>query len=233
MESYPSGNISIKQWAEEDRPREKLLQKGRSALTEAELIGILLGSGNQKQTAVDLAKEILRSVDNNLNALAKLTVKDLTKFKGIGEAKAITIVSALELGRRRKSEEVVSKPFIRSSKMAYDLIEGDLADLQHEEFWILLIKRNNELIKKIRVSAGGVSGTIADVRIIFKHALEELATSVILVHNHPSGNPKPSTQDLRLTKQMVEAGRLLDINVSDHLIITDAGYTSLADEGLM
>ncbi len=233
MESYPSGNISIKQWAEEDRPREKLLQKGRSALTEAELIGILLGSGNQKQTAVDLAKEILRSVDNNLNALAKLTVKDLMKFKGIGEAKAITIVSALELGRRRKSEEVVSKPFIRSSKMAYDLMEGDLADLQHEEFWILLLKRNNELIKKIRVSTGGVSGTIADIRIIFKHALEELATSIILTHNHPSGNLKPSTQDIRLTKQMVEAGRLLEIHVSDHLIITDTGYTSLADEGLM
>ncbi len=233
MESYSPANISIKQWAEEDRPREKLLLQGRSALTEAELIGILLGSGNQKQTAVDLAKEILRSVDNNLNSLAKLTVKDLMKFNGIGEAKAITIVSALELGRRRKSEEISRKPIIKSSETAYDIMVGELGDLRHEEFWILLLKRNNELIRKVRISAGGVAGTVADTRIIFKQALEELASSIILVHNHPSGNLKPSATDSQLTKRMVEAGKLLEISVVDHLIITDAGYFSFADEGMI
>ncbi|MEQ9230954.1 MAG: DNA repair protein RadC [Cyclobacteriaceae bacterium] len=233
MESYSPANVSIKQWAEEDRPREKLLLQGRSALTEAELIGILLGSGNQKQTAVDLAKEILRSVDNNLNSLAKLTVKDLIKFNGIGEAKAITIVSALELGRRRKSEEISRKPIIKSSETAYDIMVGDLGDLRHEEFWILLLKRNNELIKKVRISAGGVAGTVADTRIIFKQALEELASSIILVHKHPSRKLKPSTADTQLTKRMVEAGKLLEISVVDHLITTDAGYFSFADEGMI
>lgn len=233
MESYESTNVSIKLWAEEDRPREKLLLKGRSALSEAELIGILIGSGNAKQTAVDLSKEILRSVDHNLNALAKLSVKDLMKFNGIGEAKAISIVAALELGRRRKSEEITRKPIIKSSETVYEIMSGDLGDLQHEEFWILLLKRNNELIKKVRISAGGVAGTVADSRIIFKHALEELASTIVLVHNHPSGNLKPSTADTQLTKRLVEAGKLMEISVVDHLIITDSGYFSFADEGMV
>jgi len=233
MEPYQPSKISIKQWAEEDRPREKLLLKGRSALTEAELIGILLGSGTKALSAVDLAKQILASVNNNLNQLAKLSVKDLMKFNGIGEAKAISIVSALELGRRRKAEEVITRLKIQSSKQAYDLISGDLADLQHEEFWIILLKRNSEVIKKVRISTGGVAGTVADVRMIFKHGLEELASSVILVHNHPSGGLKPSNQDVQLTKRMKEAGKLLDITVVDHLIYTDTGYFSFADEGVL
>lgn len=233
MESYPTTKISIKQWAEEDRPREKLLLKGRAALSEAELIGILLGSGTKTLSAVDLAKQILASVDNNLNALAKLTVKDLTKFNGIGEAKAISIVSALELGRRRKSEEVQKKPIIRSSQQVFDLMIGDLADLSHEEFWVVFLKRNNEVIRKLRVSSGGIAGTVADCRIIFKHGLDELASCIILVHNHPSGNLKPSEADIRFTRKMKEAGQLLEMPITDHLIITDVGYYSFADEGMM
>jgi len=231
MDSYQEPNLSIKQWAEEDRPREKLLLKGRSNLTEAELIGILIGSGTRTLSAVDLAKQILAAVNNNLNELAKLTVKDLMKFNGIGEAKAITIVSALELGRRRKSEEPMKKKRIVSSKQIYELMSSDLSDLSHEEFWIILLKRNNEVIKKIRISTGGVAGTIVDTKIIFNHALSELASGVILVHNHPSGGLKPSRGDVNLTKRIVEAGRLLDISVIDHLIFTDSGYYSFGDGG--
>lgn len=233
MDSYKLSKISIKQWAEEDRPREKLLLKGRAALSEAELIGILLGSGTPSVSAVDLAKQILASVDNNLNALARLSVKDLMKFNGIGEAKAITIVSALELGRRRKEDEFLKKPFVRSSKEAYEVLRGDLTDLEHEEFWILLLKRNNELIRKVSVSSGGITGTVADIRMIFKHAIDSLASSIILAHNHPSGNLQPSSVDERLTKQIVAAGRIMDISVNDHLIITDAGYFSFADDHRM
>lgn len=207
--------------------------KGRAALSDAELIGILLGSGTKTLSAVDLAKQILASVGNNLNQLAKLSVKDLMKFNGIGEAKAISIVSALELGRRRKSEDPTDRVKIQSSQQAYDLITSDLADLQHEEFWIILLKRNSELIKKIRISTGGLAGTVADVRLIFKYGLEELASSIILVHNHPSGALKPSHQDVAMTKRMIEAGKLLDITVVDHLIYTDSGYFSFADQGMM
>ena len=231
MDLYKEPNLSIKNWAEEDRPREKLLLKGRSNLTEAELIGILIGSGTKTISAVDLAKQILATTNNNLNQLAGLSVKDLMKFKGIGAAKAITIVSALELGRRRKSKESEKKLKLISSKQIYELVSSDLLDLKHEEFWIVLLKRNSELIKKLRISAGGVAGTVADTKIIFNHALAELASSVVLVHNHPSGNLKPSSQDTNLTKRTVEAGKLLDILVIDHLIFTDAGYYSFADEG--
>jgi len=231
MDLYQKSNLSIKKWAEEDRPREKLLLKGRSNLTEAELIGILIGSGTRTLSAVDLAKQILATVNNSLNELAGLTVNDLMKFKGIGEAKAITIVSALELGRRRKSLEPVKKLKLLSSKQIYELVYPDLADLKHEEFWVVLLKRNNELIKKVRISAGGVAGTVADTKIIFNHALTELASSVVLVHNHPSGNLKPSSQDMNFTKRTVEAGKLLEILVIDHLIFTDSGYYSFADEG--
>ena len=230
MDSYQE-NLSIKQWAEEDRPREKLLAKGRSSLTEAELIGILIGSGTRTLSAVDLAKQILAAANHNLNELAKFTVKDLIKFKGIGEAKAISIVSALELGRRRKSVKAEEKLKFTSSKQIFELLRADLSDLKHEEFWIVLLKRNGELIKKVRVSSGGVAGTVADSKIIFNHALGELASSVILVHNHPSGALKPSTEDINFTKRIVDAGRLLDIAVIDHLIFTDSGYYSFADEG--
>ncbi len=223
---------SIKQWAEEDRPREKLLLKGKSVLSEAELIGILIGSGTRTLTAVDLAKQILHSVNNNLNQLAKLSVNDLKKFKGIGEAKAINIVSALELGRRRKEADQPKVIKITSSKLAYEIMRPYLQDIPHEEFWILLLNRANQLLKPVAISHGGVSGTVADPKIIFKTALDALASSIILVHNHPSGNLKPSQTDLNLTKKLKEAGRVLEIPVLDHLIYTDSGYFSMADEGV-
>ena len=224
---------SIKQWAEEDRPREKLLLKGKSVLSEAELIGILIGSGTRTLTAVDLAKQILHSVDNNLNLLAKLTVPDLKKFKGIGEAKAISIVSALELGRRRKDADQPKAIKITSSKSAYEIMRPHLQDLAHEEFWIILLNRANQLIKSVVISQGGVSGTVADPKIIFKQALESLASGIILVHNHPSGNTNPSQSDINLTKKLKEAGQVLEIPVLDHLIYADSDYLSMADEGLL
>ncbi len=225
-------NISIKQWAEEDRPREKLLLKGKSSLSEAELIGILIGSGTRTMTAVDLSKQILSSVNNDLHALARLTVADLQKFSGIGEAKAINIVSALELGRRRKEAEAPKVEKITSAQSVYNLMRPHLQDLPHEEFWIILLKQNNQVIKKVLISRGGVSGTIVDPKIIFKQALGALASHIILVHNHPSGNLKPSQTDVELTKRLVNAGRILQIPVIDHLIYADTGYLSMVDENL-
>lgn len=225
--------LGILSWAEEDRPREKLLLKGKSSLTEAELLGILIGSGTRSLSAVDVCKLILQSAENDLNQLAKLTVKDLQQFKGIGEAKAISIVAALELGRRRKETPPVKRPKITSSQDAYDAIKSELWDQPHEEFWLLMLNRANQVIRKERCSAGGVAGTVTDPKIIFKAALQHLASSLILVHNHPSGNTKPSEADIRLTKKMKEAGALLDIPVLDHLIFTDHAYYSFADEGIL
>jgi DNA repair protein RadC len=225
--------LNIKSWAVEDRPREKLLLKGTGALSDAELIAILLGSGTAKLSAVELSKIILQQVGHNLNDLARLTVKDLTKIKGIGEAKAITIIAALELGRRRKDQEPNDKPKIASSASAFDLIQGDLMDLPHEEFWVLLLNRAQRLIKKKRISEGGVSGTVADPKIIFKLALEELASGVIVVHNHPSGNLSPSQSDIDLTRKLKEAGKVMEIQLLDHLIIAGRKYYSFADEGLI
>ena len=185
MEKASNSYLSITQWAEEDRPREKLLLKGKSSLSDAELIGILLGSGTKTLSAVDLAKQILNSVGNDLHALAKMSVSDLCKFKGIGEAKAISIVSALELGRRRKDAEPVKQPRITCSDDAYQLLKPELTDLPHEEFWIILLKRNNQVIRKEQVSFGGVSGTIVDPKMIFKKALDNLASGMILVHKLP------------------------------------------------
>jgi len=226
-------HLSIKKLAEADRPREKLIQKGKAALSEAELIAILLGSGNRDQTAVELAQHILNYCDHDLNKLAKLSIKDLQKFKGIGEAKAITIASALEIGRRRKESEPATKILVSDSDTVFDLIKGDLMDLYHEEFWIVLLKRNNEVIKKEAISKGGVSGILIDSKLIFKRALEETATSIILVHNHPSGSLKPSHEDIRLTKKIKEAGKALDISILDHLIVTNDGYFSFSDGGIM
>lgn len=226
-------NLKILSWAEEDRPREKMLMKGKSALSDAELIGILIGSGTISMSAVDLAKVILNDVNNNLNELAKLSVKDLQKFKGIGEAKAISIMSALELGRRRKESDLPKKLRITSSKDVYDMMTPNLLDLPHEEFWVLLLNRANAVIKKVQISAGGVAGTVADPKIIFKTALENLASSMILVHNHPSGNMMPSQADKELTKKMKEAGKMLDIPVLDHVIFADRVYYSFADEGIL
>src|SRR5687768_2335562 len=212
--------LNIKSWAEEDRPREKLLLKGRQVLSDAELIAIVIGSGTRKETAVELAKRILAHFGNSLNELARLSVKDLMKFKGIGEAKAISIVAALELGRRRKQAESSKKEKITTSLDAYEVFKPVFLDLPHEEFWILVLNRANAVIRKEKVSAGGVAGTVVDPKIIFKTALEHLASSIVLGHNHPSGNLKPSEQDIRLTKSLKTAGAVLEISVIDHLIVT-------------
>lgn len=231
MEEKP--HLGILSWAEEDRPREKLLLKGKSTLSEAELLGILIGSGTRSLSAVDVCRLILQETANDLNQLAKLSVKDLQKFKGIGEAKAISIIAALELGRRRKETPPVKRLKITSSQDAYDAIKPELWDQPHEEFWLLMLNRANQVIRKERSSIGGVAGTVTDPKIIFKAALQHLASSLILVHNHPSGNLKPSEADLKLTKKLKEAGALLDIPVLDHLIFTDHGYYSFADEGIL
>lgn len=225
--------MNIKSWAAEDRPREKLLMKGTSALSDTELIAILLRSGTSSMSAVDVAKNILQSVGNNLDELARLSVKDLMKIKGIGEAKAITIVSALELGRRRKEAATQEKQKLSSSIDAYDLIKGDLMDLTHEEFWVIMLNRSNRILKKNKISLGGVHGTVADPKIIFKAALEELASGIIVAHNHPSGNLTPSQQDIDLTKKLKESGKLLEIQLLDHLIVAGKNYYSFADEGIL
>lgn len=225
--------LGIKSWAAEDRPREKLLIKGKSALSDAELVALLIGSGTGSLSAVEVSKHVLQSVGNNLHDLAKLSVKDLMKSKGIGEAKAIAIVAAMELGRRRKEVEVDSKPKVSGSKEAYELVKGDLMDLPHEEFWVLLFNRANRLIKKKRVSEGGVAGTVADPKIIYKLALEELASGIIVVHNHPSGNLTASQSDISLTKKLKDAGKVLEIQLLDHLIVAGQKYFSFADEGIL
>ncbi|GAB3506539.1 DNA repair protein RadC [Spirosoma knui] len=224
---------TIQSWAEEDRPREKLMLKGKAALSEAELIAILINSGTIDLTAVDVAKIILKSVGNNLNELARLSIKDLSKFRGIGEAKAISIVAALELGRRRKEQDRPQRAKITCSRDAYNEMIPHLLDKPHEEFWILLMNRANEVLRPVQISAGGVSGTVADPKIIFKQAIEHLASSMILLHNHPSGNLTPSQADKDLTRKLKDAGRLLDIPVLDHLIFTDKAYLSFADEGIL
>jgi DNA repair protein RadC len=233
MKKEHTGFLNIKSWAAEDRPREKLLLKGTAALSDAELIAILLGTGTTSISAVDLAKSILQSVGHNLDDLGRLSVKDLMKIKGIGQAKAITIISALELGRRRKNSATPEKSKITSSSEAYDLIKGDLMDKPQEEFWVIFLNRNNRPIKKQRISLGGVHGTVADPKIIFKMALEELASAIIVAHNHPSGNLTPSRQDIDLTARLKEGSKLLEITLTDHLIIAGKGYYSFADEGLL
>lgn len=230
-ETYTKEHFTIKSWAEEDRPREKLLSKGKSSLSDAELIAILIGSGSRNESAVSLSQRILKSVDNNLNDLGKTTLNELMKFKGIGEAKAITIAAALELGRRRQLSDIKERPQIRSSKDAYHVLAPLIMDLPHEEFWILLLNRANKVIGRERVSLGGVAGTVVDAKIIFRKALEMLASGIILCHNHPSGNLNPSRADLEITKKLKRAGETLEINILDHLIIAENGYYSFADEG--
>lgn len=232
MNSYEN-KITIKTWAEEDRPREKLLAQGRRVLSDAELIAILIGSGSTTESAVDLSKRILHACQNDLNALSKFSVQDLCKFKGIGEAKAISIIAALELGRRRKETEQIVLDKITSSKDIFYLLSPYFSDLLHEEFWMILLNRGNKVLQKILVSKGGQSGTVVDPKIIFKAGLEGNAASVVLAHNHPSGNLTPSQADITLTKDLVAAGKLLDIQVLDHLIFTDSAYLSFADEGLL
>lgn len=225
--------LSIKEWAVEDRPREKMLTKGIRSLSEAELLAILIGSGNLEESAVEVSRRILVSVNNNLNELGKKTINDLRKFKGIGEVKAITIMAALELGRRRKESEPEEKLKVTTSSDAATVFKPLLSDLPHEEFWILMLNRNNLVIDKMMVSQGGLSGTIIDVRIILKTALDKLACSLILCHNHPSGNLIPSEADKEITRKIREAGKHMDIAVLDHLIIGNDAYFSFADEGFL
>lgn len=225
--------MPIHQWAEDDRPREKLLIKGKAQLSNAELIAILIGSGNQEESAVELSKAILNSVKNNLTELSKMSVKDLTKFKGIGEAKAISIIAGLELGKRRLSEEVIEKKKVKSSEDAFHVLFPDLSDKRYEEFWVLLLDRANQIIRKVNISEGGMAGTVADPKKIFKMALDHNASSLILAHNHPSNSLKPSQNDIDLTKKLKSAGKLLDVAVLDHLIFGHDSYYSFADENLM
>lgn len=223
--------LNIKDLAEEDRPREKMLLKGVSSLSDAELLGILIGSGNKNETAVELAQRILHSTSNNLNTLGKLEIKDLIKnFNGIGEAKAITITAALELGKRRKMSEATIQPRITSSNDVYQILHPVLGDLKHEEVWILLLNRANKVLKKIQVSKGGITGTVIDIRMIMKEAIDSLASGMILCHNHPSGNNKPSKEDDEITYKLREAGKIMDVNLLDHVIVCDGKYYSYLDE---
>ena len=225
--------FSIKNWSEDDRPREKLLSKGRSALSDAELIAILIGSGNREESAVGLSKRILASVANNLSELGKVSIKDLIKFKGIGEAKAISIAAALELGRRRGGGEALSRKHITSSKSIFELMHPLVGDLPHEEFWVIYLNNSNKVLDKLQLSKGGMTGTLVDTRIALKRALEVGAISLALVHNHPSGTLQPSEADKRVTQKLATASKSLDLRVIDHLIITEKGYFSFADEGVL
>lgn len=223
--------LKITDWAEEDRPREKMMLKGVSALSDAELLAILIGSGNKNETAVELSQRILHSTNNNLNSLGKLTINDLVRnFNGIGEAKAITIIAALELGKRRKAGDKEKQLQVLSSVDIFEIFQPMLGDLQHEEGWALLMNRSNKIIKKIQVSKGGITGTVIDIRLIIKEAIESLATNIILVHNHPSGNAHPSRDDDQITRKLKEACNLLDIVLMDHIIICDRSYYSYKDK---
>ena len=226
-------HLPIKAWAEEDRPREKLLLKGKHSLTDAELIAILIGTGNSGETAVDLARKILSGNSNDLSFLGKMNVQELQKYKGIGQAKAVTIVAAMELGRRRKESKEVKREKLTNSIEAVNLMQPLLGDLMHEEFWIIFLNRANGIIGKKQISVGGMSGTVADPRMIFKAALDQKAVSIILCHNHPSGNNQPSAADVQLTKNISEGGKVLEITVLDHIIVTQHGFYSFADEGLI
>jgi len=231
MEEYR--RLNIKDWALEDRPREKLLYRGIASLSDAELVAILIGSGNSDETAVELARRILETVKNNLNELGKLNVENLKEFKGIGEAKAISIIAAMELGRRRNHSSVLELDKITGSSDVARYLRPLIGDLPHEEFWVLFLNRQNKVVDKQRLSQGGISGTVIDVRLVLKMALEKHATSLIFAHNHPSGNLEASDADRKITRQVKDAGVIMDIPLLDHLIITQGGYFSFADEGLL
>ncbi|MCO5231247.1 MAG: DNA repair protein RadC [Chitinophagales bacterium] len=230
--TYTNNTYSnIKSWAEEDRPREKLLSKGKSSMTDAELLAILIGSGTRNCSALDLARNILALTNNNLSELGKISIQQLMSVKGIGEAKAITIASALELGRRRQQSVALEEKVVKSSRNSYDLIAPCIGDLGHEEFWVVLLNRRGVVLKYKCITKGGFAATIVDVRQIFKWAISEQASSMILAHNHPSGTLSPSSQDIQITNSLIKAGELMEIKVLDHLIVTNQGYYSFADEG--
>ncbi|CAM4211986.1 RadC family protein [Zobellia nedashkovskayae] len=228
-----SNSFSIKNWSDDDKPREKLVHKGRSVLSDAELIAILIGSGSRDESAVELGKRILASANNSLNELGKLSIKQLMTFKGIGEAKAVTIAAALEMGRRRRGEEAQKISKISSSKDAFDILQPRIGELQHEEFWILYLSNANKVLYSAQLSKGGLTGTLVDVRIVMRQALEQGAVGLILSHNHPSGTLRPSEEDRKVTQKLKRAAAALDIKVLDHLIITQNDYYSFADEGIL
>lgn len=232
MEDY-KGNLTIKNWNEDDRPREKLILKGKIALSDAELVAILIGSGNREESAVQLSQRILASIKNNLKELGRLTVEDLIKFKGIGDAKAISIITALELGRRRALEAALEKPKITDSRSVFNVMQPIIGELAHEEFWIVYLNNANKIQLKTQLSKGGITGTLVDTRLVFKRAIELSSTGIILCHNHPSGTLKPSSSDINLTKKIQQGGEVLDVKVLDHLIITEKDYFSFADENML
>lgn len=225
--------IKITEWAPSDRPREKLIDKGAAALSDAELLAILIASGTKDKSAVDLGRELLSLAGNNLNTLGRLDLSALKSLHGIGEAKAVTIAAALELGRRRKLAESPENGQIKSSADAFNIFHPLLSDLSHEEFWILFLNRSNKPINRMKVSQGGISGTVTDVRIIMKKAVENLASGLIVCHNHPSGNNNPSESDIQITQKIREAGSMLDVQLLDHIIIAGTAYYSFADNGLL
>jgi DNA repair protein RadC len=223
-------SLSIKQWKEDDRPREKMLLKGKSSLSDAELLTILIGSGTRKESALSLSKRILVRYENNLNALAKQSPLDLMDFKGIGKAKSISIITALELGRRRIAAPASERQRVNSSRSVYELMQPLIGELSHEEFWIIYLNNANKIQDKTQLSIGGITATLVDVRLIFKKGISLGATSIILCHNHPSGNLTPSSADIQLTEKIIKGGKILDIKVLDHIIISEEGYYSFADE---
>ncbi len=226
-------SISIREWSENDRPREKLVAKGKNTLTDAELVAILIGSGSREESAVALSKRILASTSHQIHELGKLSVKQLMQFKGIGEAKAIAIVAALELGRRRREEDPPRLPVISCSKDAFSLLNPIIGDLDHEEFWVLYMTNAHKVVQKKQISIGGKTGTLVDVRMVFKAALDFGATAIIVAHNHPSGSLVVSSADKQITKKIQQAGACLDIKLLDHLIITEHEYLSFADDQLL
>ncbi len=228
-----NNSFSIKNWNEDDRPREKMLLKGRIALSDAELIAILIGSGSRNESAVSLSQRILAAVGNNLSELGRCSITELMEFKGIGEAKAICIAAAMELGRRRRAGEALERKKITSSNSVFEYVQPLIGELPHEEFWILYLNNSNKIMKSVQLSKGGITGTVVDVRLAFKEALQLGAVGIILVHNHPSGTLKPSQADIQLTKKLKTAGDSLDIKVLDHLIITEKAYFSFADENMI
>ena len=226
-------SLKMKDWAVEDRPREKLVKKGMVSLSDAELIALLIGTGSRNESAVELSQRILKDAGHNLNEMGKLSIHDLKKYRGIGEAKAIAIAAALELGKRRKLAQVRHKKQIKSSQDVFDMVHPRLEDLPHEEFWIILMNRANKIIEEVKISQGGISGTVTDVKIILKHAIDRRASGIIMCHNHPSGNTTPSKADISITQKLKNAAAWLDIQVLDHLITGENIYYSFADEGTL
>ncbi len=225
--------ISIPHWAEEDRPREKMMQKGAEALSDAELLAILIGSGNTDESAVALMRRVLAAAGNDLNQLAKWELRDFARFKGMGPAKSVSLLAALEIGKRRRLAQQSERAVVRSSQDIYGIFHPLLCDLPHEEFWVLLLNQAARVIDRVRISRGGIDQTTADVRSILREALLQRATQLALVHNHPSGNPQPSQDDRRLTQRTAEAARLMNIRVLDHVVVCDGCYFSFCDEGLL